>query len=160
MYYKQCKLCPYFDKKKSYGHLENEKLVNEQNKVFCQIADRYIEQEDKCFGIKNNHETYQLTCDNCGKILAEFSVEEGKKGSKVGLMNFIYTEHLFAYRKRADGLIGLECSCGDTDTRLSETDVERYPDKFPKEIKTSNFEGGKFNEKSDLSALLVKKGEK
>lgn len=75
-----------------------------------------------------------------GVPLIKFFVEEGKSGiwdGKVGngMIAMQYTDHLMAYRKREDGLLGLESISGMVDTRLSVVEALKYPDRFPPAVK-------------------------
>jgi hypothetical protein len=176
--YKQCKICPYLDKAKSMLHNENGRTVNPMNKPFCKLVDDWVDEITKCEGLKKIKTiTYELKCnatheekiiDNkgkekikkviCGKTLAFFDVDINEKGSKIGLMNLRYTPQLLAYRPRKDGLMGFECLCGGSDTRLSKKEFEAHPDKFPAHIRNSEEKEAKFNEPtSTLIALKVNK---
>lgn len=156
--YKQCKICPYFDKEKSSLHLEEGKTVNPMNKPFCKLAKNYVDETTTCEGLKEIETLkYELVCDNCKKTLAYFNVEIGQKGSKIGLMNFRYTPALMSYRPRKDKLLGLECICGHTDTRIGKEEYEVDKDNFPSFVEEITKNEAKFNEKnSTLKALLVK----
>lgn len=77
------------------------------------------------------------------KPLIKYYVEKGKKGvfdgqAGNGMIALQYTQFLMAYRKREDGLLGLESVSGQVDTRLSKFEMEKYPGVFPKHTKTTS----------------------
>lgn len=155
---KQCRLCPFYDKKKSLLHLGNDgRVINPKNKTFCLAVNDWVDELTPCEGSKVVKTVdYVLKCSKCGKELGYFSVPEGEKGSEIGLMNFRYTSYLFAYRNRKDGLIGFECSCGNADTRLGDIEKLENPKSFPVFVKSSSFEKAKFNDKGSYF-LAIKK---
>lgn len=89
---------------------------------------------------------FAVSCKNCKRELVKFSVEDGKKGRIDGILGLRYSQHLMAYRPREDGLLGLECVCGFSDTRLSTMEKEKYPGKFPTTILHSGENKARFNE--------------
>ena len=146
---KQCKICPFFDKKRSMIHLsEGGIVVNPKNQPFCKAVGNWVDETTACEGLANvETKEFSLTCSKCKKVIGYFNVPIGEKGSKFGIMNFRYTPILFAYRPRADRLMGFECSCGFGDTRLGKDEFDKNPKGFPVMTRKTTFETAKFNEK-------------
>lgn len=94
-------------------------------------------------------DVYQVKCDECDSLLVEVKLVgkiEDQQGGDWKIADFRYSDRLLAYRKRLDGMIGLQCMCG-TDTRLSDVEKRERPELFPKDAKTTKKNTAKWGHK-------------
>lgn len=83
--------------------------------------------------------------------LAKFYVENGKSAiwdGNVGngMINFQYNlPALLSYRKRSDGLLGLESISGVFDTRLSNREYLAKPELYPKNVRRTTTDDANFS---------------
>jgi len=149
--------CKYIDYTKSRPYVDERGALQNINSLpFWLPEKRYLLDENDLEKAlqKMELDEYVIKCKVCGLELATYYVEKGKSGIKDGIVGLKYTQHLLAYRPRADGLLGIECICGYSDTRLSVSDVEKNPDMFPKKaIKTDSEEADFSEDKSNLIAI-------
>jgi len=137
---KQCRVCKYYDEKRTKFIDGDKNKPNQHRSVFCNKAGRYIDYKEKCPIDKSGMKLYKVYCSKCGAYLISFYHDPKSKDKIADMIDLQITEHkdkdkpcaLFAYRIREDGLLGLQCECGN-DTRAN---------------KISNLEKSRFNGRS------------
>jgi hypothetical protein len=147
--YIQVQLCKFRDKRKSIPFTDEKgRLLNPKGLTYCNNEKRWVTPTDpcKCHERKDITE-YIVNCKKCKRVLARYSVINGEKGEADGIVGFRYTQHLLAYRLRSDKLIGLECVCGNSDTRLSTKEKIAKPNSFPSLVRSSNKNEADFGSK-------------
>lgn len=100
--------------------------------------------------------------------LIRFRVEKGKSpiyDSEVGngMLLFEYTQFLRSYRKREDGLLGIEGKTKGLDTRLGKAEYLKNPDKFADtfnidEIQKTNSQEANFSNLAELTKQPEEEG--
>ena len=127
-------------------------MRNKERLPYWKPAERYIANLEDYQNLLDSLQTDEHTiyCQYCGLELVSFLTEKGMVGLQDGILGLKYTQHLMAYRPREDGALGLECICGQTDTRLSTQEKIKYPQKFSGVLKTSSKEEATFNNKNSL----------
>ena len=145
----QVQLCKNRDKSRSKPFIgEGGKLENPRGLTYCKREQRLVTPVDPCnCHNEKNSSDYEISCRFCKKTLARYSVVNGEDGIKDGIVGFRYTQYLLAYRPRAGGLIGLECSCGMSDTRLSTVEKLKNPDKYPERVPNNDDKDADFGSK-------------
>jgi hypothetical protein len=142
----------YIDPKKSVPHYDKGKLVNEKGLAWWIPEERYlVDLDDYLKAIEElKLETYEIINPASNKTLAEFEVVKGKSAiwdgeEGNGMVAFRYSSELLAYRRREDGLLGLEAIGGLVDTRLSKKEKEKFPGRFPADIKATTPQEANFS---------------
>jgi len=145
----QVQLCKFRDKSKSIPFTDDKgRLLNPKGLTYCNKEGRWVTPVDPCkCHLRKDVTEYIVSCKKCNRVLARYSVINGEKGSDQGIVGFRYTQYLLAYRMRADKLIGLECICGNSDTRLSVKEKLAKPGVFPHFVKASNASEADFGSK-------------
>lgn len=143
----------YIDPKKSLPH-KNEKgfLENSRGLPFWIPEQRYLANENDYINaiVNLDCEVHTVNDPRTGKPLIRFRVEKGKKGvhnGKIGngMIFLEYTPDLLAYRKRENGLLGIESISG-FDTRLGKAEYLKNPDMFPAHIRRTNDKEANFSQ--------------
>lgn len=153
---KICKMCPFRDASRSKPHLENGVVINPKGFAFCTAKNDWVEDSTPCEGEETlKGDRYVIRCLKCNEIVAEVSItkDEPKK-----IYNLVYTSKLLAFRKRPDGMIGLECSCSQ-DTRLAavgdeKTDIISFGK--PPHVATTTLEEAHWNTDTSKFKLELK----
>lgn len=136
----QVQLCRNRDKKRSMPYIgEKGRLVNPLGFTFCNKENKLVSPRDPCkCHLAEGVVFYEISCRKCGNPLVKYGVMPKEKGTEEGVVGFQYTQFLFAYRPREDGIIGLECSCGISDTRLPTVERIRHPANYPGFVRDSD----------------------
>lgn len=150
--------CKHIDLNKSKPFIAPNGLLDNRNGLpFCTKIERYLVDSSDLLNFLTSLDLdeYTVNCGSCGLELAKYYVEKDTKGSQDGILGLRYTQHLMSYRPREDGLLGLECICGEADTRLSDEEKENNPTKFAENALSCGFDEAKFNDK-DGSFTAIK----
>jgi hypothetical protein len=136
---------------KSSVHVgKNGVLENPHNLPYLEVGEwsGYATNATEYFAIIEQQQTnsHTIGCSNCDRVLVRYKVLKNEVGRENGIVALEHTQHLMAYRRREDGLLGLECVCGLTDTRLSTQEKIKYPNRFPIGAKSTDAEKARFNE--------------
>lgn len=143
----------YVDHKKSMPYVDSLGVMrNKERLPYWKPEERYIANLEDYRNLLSEIDTEEhvVYCKYCGLELVKFLTEKGMSGVEDGILGLQYTQSLMSYRPREDGTLGLECVCGQTDTRLSTQEKIKYPQKFSGVMKTSNKEEATFNNKNSL----------
>lgn len=136
----------YCDPRKSLPHKTEAGLIeNPRGLAFWTPEQRYIANIEDYLDLISQLDLveHEIKDPESQMVLIKFFVEKGKSGvwnGKIGngMIAMQYTEHLMAYRKRDDGLLGLESNSGLLDTRLSKSEKLKKPNVFPSIVPTTN----------------------
>jgi hypothetical protein len=140
----------YVDLKKSVPHLVKGKLENPKGLAYWIPLQRYlVDLNDYLEVIKElqldkhdvfDPETKKLVVRFC-TVKGKSGIFDGKEGN--GIVDLQYSQQLLAYRKRKDGLMGIESP--SIDTRLSVKEKEKHPDKYPLRVKGTDSKEANFS---------------
>lgn len=146
------------DSDKSLPHFDSSGImVNKERLPYWKPAERFIVNLEDYQNLLRQIETEEHTvyCKYCGLELIKFLTEKGMVGLEDGILGLRYTQHLMSYRPRTDGALGLECVCGETDTRISEAEKKAQPEKYANVVKTTTKEEAIFNSKDSLLVTAI-----
>lgn len=134
----------YVDQKKSVPYIDKSgQLQNPRGLAFWTLENRYLENIDDYLNVikKLELELHEVNDPKTEKLICKFYTVKGKSGvwdgkEGNGMVDFQYTNQLWAYRKRKDGLLGIEGF--GVDTRLGEDEKKAHPDRYPLEVRGTN----------------------
>lgn len=145
----------YIDPKKSLPH-KNEKgfIENPKGLPFWIPEQRYLTNVADYIDVLAELKLVEHVINDpkTGRPLIRFKTEKGKKAIHSGVLGhgmilLEYTPDLLAYRKRENGILGIESISG-FDTRLGKAEYMKNPDKFPShvELRKTNDREANFSE--------------
>lgn len=148
----------YIDLRKSLPHKnESGVMENHPGYPYWIPEQRYLANINDYIDVISNIEYDEFIIDDpfLKKPLIKFGVEKGKSGiydGKLGngMIFLQYTKDLLAYRKRDDGLLGIESISGKLDTRLSIAENLKKKGLFPDHIKKTNKKNANFSSLGEL----------
>lgn len=110
---KNCYICPFKNEEKSKPYLDDRgRLINQAGKTYCEGIDGWVEKTTPCEAIKKlKGEEKAIFCSACRKELVTLHESRGE------VFNIEATDNLLSSRKRRDGTIGFQCSCGNSNLR-------------------------------------------
>lgn len=128
----------YTDPKKSLPHRGlSGVLENPKGLPYWIPEQRYLADYEDYLSVieKIDKDEFVIVDPFLDRPIIKYWVEKGKSGvydgiPGNGMIDFQYTEDLMSYRKREDGLLGIE-SISHLDTRLSRSEYLKSPTKYP-----------------------------
>lgn len=144
----------YIDPIKSLPHkTPKNTLENQLSLPFWIPEQRYLANLEDYLDVIKSIKTDEFVFEDpvLKRPLIKYRVEKGKSAiydGKIG-NGMVYLQYssidLLAWRKRDDGLLGVESLSGAVDTRLSKSEFMRKPKKFPVIIRKTNKEDANFS---------------
>ena len=147
----------YIDFKKSVPHLVKGEVENPRGLPYWKPLGRYLVSVEDYLNVIEDFdlEEHVIIDEHTGNELIRFFVEKGKSAiydgkEGNGMFAMKYTPSLMAYRKRKDGLLGLEAVGGFVDTRLSIDEKQKHPDKYPINVRATDKDEANFNSEKSV----------
>lgn len=147
----------YIDPAKSVPYVKNGELMNPKSLPYWKPKKRYLADIKDYLEVIEELELEEhiIRDENTDNELIRFYTEKGKSAiwdgkEGNGMIAMKYTPSLIAYRKRKDGLIGLEAVGGFVDTRLSVDEKTKHPDKYPMNVRATDKDEANFNSEKSV----------
>lgn len=134
--------------------LPNGQLQNPMGYDWCDFENAFIPRGAQCSAGDDISELIEISCPKCNRKLCQYKVVPDQKIHDLkAIVDFRFVEeNLLSYRPRPDGVLGLECICGELDTRLARVEKEQNPDNYPPYVPSTTTETAKVGvKKSKLS---------